>query len=181
MTRRSSATVLRQIEALFTAGSCRGLSDRQLLARFVANRDAVAELAFTALVERHGSMVLGVCRRILADSHDAEDAFQATFLVLVRQAGSIRVDAVNRRDEAVVGRIIADDFAGIDSGGGRFTKSSYLLDVRNGAFGAEPRVQEEVKVRLFGESPVVTSRIKLEVLPTWNGLMNVYVKRQGRW
>ena len=92
MTRRSSAAVLRQIETLFTAGSCSGLSDRQLLARFVAHRDAVAELAFTTLVERHGSMVLGVCRRILADSHDAEDAFQATFLVLVRQAGSIRVD-----------------------------------------------------------------------------------------
>ena len=417
MARRSSAAVLRQIETLFTAGSCSGLSDRQLLDRFVAHRDAVAELAFTALVERHGPMVLGVCRRILADSHDAEDAFQATFLVLVRQAGSIRVDgslgrwlfgvatrvakraranvrrrlarerlgleridaaspdtagktaeaadiqsilaeelgklptrfqapivlcdlegsshevaaqllgcpvgtvksrlsrararlrtglirrglgqpnpstivllsplavpqrlveatsqsaralvlgrlsttpiisaavatltegvlrtmfftklrlvaaalmltvgasavlvnqataqkpsaaartidkpagaapvsddavdlemlkhawvdAVNRRDEAVVSRIIADDFAGVDSGGGRFAKTSYLRDVRNGAFGAGPREQEEVKVRLFGDSAVVTSRIKLEVPPTWNGLMNVYVKRQGRW
>ena len=91
------------------------------------------------------------------------------------------VDAVNRRDEAVVSRIIADDFAGVDSGGGRFTKTSYLLDVRNGAFGAEPRVQEEVKVRLFGDSAVVTSRIKLAVPLTSNGLMNVYVKRQGRW
>ena len=92
MTRRSSPAVLRQMHTLFTAGSCNGLSDRQLLDRFVARRDAVAELAFTTLVERHGPMVLGVCRRVLADSHDAEDAFQATFLVLVRQAGSIRVD-----------------------------------------------------------------------------------------
>jgi RNA polymerase sigma factor (sigma-70 family) len=417
MTRRSSAAVLRQIETLFTAGSCSGLSDRQLLDRFVAHRDAVAELAFTVLVERHGPMVLGVCRRILADSHDAEDAFQATFLVLVRQASSIRVDgslgrwlfgvanrvatraratarrrlarerlgvdrfdagspdtaskaaeagdiqsilaeelaklppryqapivlcdlegssheaaaqllgcpvgtvksrlsrararlrsglirrglgqpnpsysvpllpvavprrlveatsqsaravvlgrlsttpiisaavatltegvlrsmfftklrlvaaallvtvgatvvlvshataqkpnapsrniekragaapvaddavdlemlerawvdAVNRRDEAVVSRIIADDFVGVDSRGGRITKPSYLLDVRNGALGAEPCEQEELKVRLFGDSAVVTSRIKLEVPPSWNGLMNVYVKRQGRW
>ena len=58
-----------------------------LLACFVAEGD---ELAFEALVERHGSMVLGVCRRLLGDSHDAEDAFQATFLVLVRKAGQIR-------------------------------------------------------------------------------------------
>ena len=92
MNKRSSGAVLRQIHTLFTAGSCSGLSDRQLLDRFVAGRDAVAELAFATLVERHGPMVLGVCRRILADSHDAEDAFQATFLVLVRQADSIRVD-----------------------------------------------------------------------------------------
>src|ERR1700733_5376703 len=92
MTRRSSGTVSRQMQTLFTAGSCNGLSDRQLLERFIARRDAVAELAFATLVERHGPMVLGVCRRVLVDSHDAEDAFQATFLVLVRQAGSIRVD-----------------------------------------------------------------------------------------
>ena len=92
MTRRSSGAVLRQIHTLFTAGSSNGVSDRQLLERFLARRDAVAELAFATLVERHGPMVLGVCRRILADAHEAEDAFQATFLVLVRQAGSIRVD-----------------------------------------------------------------------------------------
>jgi RNA polymerase sigma factor (sigma-70 family) len=62
------------------------LSDRQLLERFIAARD---ENAFSALVHRHGSLVLTVCQRVLNDSHDAEDAFQATFLVLVRKAGSI--------------------------------------------------------------------------------------------
>ena len=92
MTRRSSGAVVQQMHMLFTAGTCNGFSDRQLLKRFVARRDAVAELAFTTLVERHGPMVLGVCRRILADSHNTEDAFQATFFVLVRRAGSIRVD-----------------------------------------------------------------------------------------
>jgi RNA polymerase sigma-70 factor (ECF subfamily) len=61
-------------------------SDRQLLEQFARRRD---EAAFEALVQRHGSLVLGVCRRVLHDTHDAEDAFQATFLVLVRKAGSI--------------------------------------------------------------------------------------------
>jgi RNA polymerase sigma factor (sigma-70 family) len=55
--------------------------------RFVSQRD---EVAFAALLERHGPMVLGVCRRILHDGHRAEDAFQATFLVLVRKVSSIR-------------------------------------------------------------------------------------------
>jgi RNA polymerase sigma factor (sigma-70 family) len=63
-----------------------GLSDSQLLQRFVAHRD---QTAFEALVQRHGPMVLGVCRRQLLDAHAADDAFQATFLVLVRKAATI--------------------------------------------------------------------------------------------
>jgi RNA polymerase sigma factor (sigma-70 family) len=63
------------------------LSDRELLERFVASHD---ESAFTVLIERHGPMVLGACRRALPNCHDAEDACQATFLVLARKAGSLR-------------------------------------------------------------------------------------------
>src|SRR6516165_3696455 len=63
------------------------LSDRQLLERFALQHD---EESFAHLVQRHGPMVLGLCRQILRQEQDAEDAFQATFLVLSRQAGKIR-------------------------------------------------------------------------------------------
>src|SRR4029077_15653109 len=79
--------LLRQIDRLFRDGTLVGLEDRQLLERYLTRRD---EAAFAALVDRHGPMVLGLCRRILRDPRDVEDAFQATFLVLVRKASEIR-------------------------------------------------------------------------------------------
>ena len=81
------ATFLREIHQLFAAGTVVGRGDDELVKQFAARRD---EAAFAALLNRHGSMVLGVCRRRLRDSRDAEDAFQATFLVLIRKAGSIK-------------------------------------------------------------------------------------------
>src|SRR5262245_175951 len=78
--------VIRHLRGLAGAGQD-GPSDRELLARFTAARDGEA---FRTLVERHGRLVLGVCRRVLGDWHDAEDAFQAAFLVLARNPASVR-------------------------------------------------------------------------------------------
>jgi RNA polymerase sigma factor (sigma-70 family) len=78
--------VLRRIRALIDSRAASDRSDSDLLERFIQERD---EIAFEAIVRRHGPLVLGVCRRILFDPQDVEDAFQATFLVLVRRATSI--------------------------------------------------------------------------------------------
>ncbi len=76
---------------LFSAGTTRDLTDGQLLERFATDRGEAAEQAFSALVERHGPMVQRVCRGVLIDPHDTQDAFQATFLVLVKRARTLWV------------------------------------------------------------------------------------------
>jgi RNA polymerase sigma factor (sigma-70 family) len=78
--------VLRHIRSLTGPCSLAPMTDGELLRHFVGRRD---EAAFSALVERHGPMVLGVCRRVLGHAQDVDDAFQATFLVLVQRANSI--------------------------------------------------------------------------------------------
>lgn len=79
------------LASLFSLGAAGGLSDGQLLERFLARDEpAASEAAFAALLSRHGSLVLAVCRRELADEDEAHDAFQATFLVLANKARTIR-------------------------------------------------------------------------------------------
>ncbi len=87
MATAQASTVLRHIRGFVAAEQASQLPDRQLLERF---RTGHEEKAFAALVQRYGPLVWGVCRRVLHNWHDAEDAFQATFLVLARKAGSIR-------------------------------------------------------------------------------------------
>jgi RNA polymerase sigma factor (sigma-70 family) len=79
--------LLRHLRKLLAVPSARELPDQQLLERFIHEQD---EVAFETLVQRHGPLVLGVCRRMLHNEHDAEDAFQATFLVLAQKAATIR-------------------------------------------------------------------------------------------
>lgn len=79
--------VLEHLRKLTDPARVGELSDADLLERFRLRRE---EAAFTLLVQRHGPMVLAVCRRVLGDAHAAENAFQATFLVLVREAAAIR-------------------------------------------------------------------------------------------
>jgi RNA polymerase sigma factor (sigma-70 family) len=90
MAGRPSGRVLRQVQRLYNFGAVGALSDAELLDWYVARHDEAAEAAFEQLVIRHGTMVLRVCRSLLHDAHDAEDAFQAVFLVLANRAGSIR-------------------------------------------------------------------------------------------
>jgi RNA polymerase sigma factor (sigma-70 family) len=85
----SSGEAVRQINRLFRDGTASGMTDGQLIERFTTRRAEVAEIAFETLVIRHGPMVLRVVKGILRDPHDVEDAFQATFLVLVKKAHAI--------------------------------------------------------------------------------------------
>src|SRR5271156_3139349 len=85
-----AGTAATLVASLYVEGSLTGMTDEQLLERFVSERGEPAERVFCALVQRHGPMVLSVCRSALRDPHDAEDAFQATFLVLARKASSLR-------------------------------------------------------------------------------------------
>jgi len=87
MATRNVGTVLHCLRGSLIRQDETGLTDGDLLGSFIAGRD---EASFEALVRRHGPMVLGVCRRVLRNEADAEDAFQDTFLVLVRKAASIR-------------------------------------------------------------------------------------------
>jgi RNA polymerase sigma factor (sigma-70 family) len=83
--------VLGQVRNALGRQDAMGMADAELLERYVRQQD---DMAFEALVRRHGPMVLGVCRRVLANAADAEDAFQATFLVLVRKAPTLRSPAL---------------------------------------------------------------------------------------
>src|SRR5262245_21998672 len=86
MARRKLTEVVRYLRQLTSPEKSGGLSDAELLERYVRHRD---EAAFELLLWRHGVLVFNVCRRLLPREQDAEDAFQATFLTFVRKAPSI--------------------------------------------------------------------------------------------
>src|SRR5262249_9617690 len=90
MAARLNGETLRGFDALNRDGSTAVLSDGQLLERYLSLPGPASELAFETLVRRHGPMVLALCRGVLRNDHDGDDAFQATFLVLARRAASVR-------------------------------------------------------------------------------------------
>jgi RNA polymerase sigma factor (sigma-70 family) len=139
-----TGAVGRKIEVLWATGTLTGLSDAQLLGRFAdaRGRDAMAEAAFRELVNRHGPMVLGVCRQILGNRHDVEDTFQSTFLVLVRKARSIRVGEslapwlcgvayrTAQRARAATARYHQADLGQIEESAASSTDVAYQFDLR---------------------------------------------------
>ena len=101
-------TIQRSIQTLFQRGTLAGTPDGQLLTCFLTRDGTEADEAFRILVERHGPMVLGVCRGILGPREDVDDVFQATFLILIRKAASIRKrEAVGPWLHGVAVRVLA--------------------------------------------------------------------------
>ena len=135
MASRGSEAAPRDIRRILESGTVTGMSDAQLLERFASRRD---EAAFEALLRRHGPMVLGVCRRVLGNPHDAQDAFQATFLVLARKAGSLRAgDSLGPWFHGVAHRVAVRTRAGLVRW--RTREKGEVLDTAGPAFDAARR------------------------------------------
>ncbi|HKI19003.1 MAG TPA: sigma factor, partial [Isosphaeraceae bacterium] len=86
---RLAGSAIDGLQTLFHGGVIGNWTDSQLVTLFLTDEEG-SEAAFRVLIHRHGPMVLGICRRVLGDEHAAEDAFQATFLVLVKKAGGLQ-------------------------------------------------------------------------------------------
>jgi RNA polymerase sigma factor (sigma-70 family) len=133
-----SEAVVRHLHTLFNVGVIAGSTDGQLLEQFTCQRREAAEVAFAALLQRHGPMVLRACLEIVGNDHDAQDAFQATFLILARKGrtlwvrdtlgpwlhrvakrAAIRVKTTANRQRAIERRV-----AEIGENRGRFEKRS---------------------------------------------------------
>ena len=136
---KTLGAALGYLNRLFVEGTVSGLSDDQFLDRFLATRDGTA---FEALMARHGPMVLRVCRAVLRNPSDAEDAFQATFLVLVKRARTLR---------------------GRGNVGGWLHLVAYRVAIQANAATARRRVQErrasEMSAMASSNDPVITDEL----------------------
>jgi RNA polymerase sigma factor (sigma-70 family) len=155
-------TALRQIQLVFEVGTVSGFTDRQLVERFVAGRDQCAELAFEALVRRHGPMVLRVCRSILCNHHDAQDAFQAVFLTLARRAATLWVrDSVGPWLHGVACRVATCSRA---ANGRRRAHERRAAEMIAGASQVCEDAQAEFKARLHEELGRLPERFRAPIV-----------------
>jgi HlyD family secretion protein len=154
MAGNSAVPVVHNIRTLYEFGTASGLSDRELLRQFMTRRDAAGEAAFETLVLRHGPTVLRVCRNVLREPADVDDAFQATFLVLVKRCRSMgQIESVAGWLYGVACRVAAH--ARVESARRRVGEARAALrvveaveahdvdDIEKTEFG--PIVQEEVR------------------------------------
>jgi RNA polymerase sigma factor (sigma-70 family) len=133
--------VLERVRNVVAVQSCRDLADHELLQRYVAEQD---ESAFAVLAKRHGSIVLGLCMRVLRHQQDAEDAFQAAFLVFARKAGTIR------KSESIASWLYSVAFRAANklraAKARRSGRQAPLVDVPRGDFSAELCCRETLRV-----------------------------------
>ncbi len=159
-TQGNSNTSAASLRSLLEDGAAGALADGDLLARFAARRGDSAEAAFAALVERHGPMVLHACRAILRDPHAAQDACQATFLLLARRAGSLWVrDSIAPWLHAVACRVAKGARA---AEGRRLALERRAWD--RAAKGVEPRGLDDLGRALHEEIDRLPDRLKAPVV-----------------
>jgi len=168
---------LRQINRLFSDGVVTGLSDGQLLDRFLAERDGAA---FEMLMARHGPMVLSVCRGVLRNPADAEDAFQATFLVLVNKARTLRGRAVLGGWLHLVAYRVAIQANAATARRRMLEKKAGEMAVT--ALMCDPAMGEEVQRALHEEIARLPDRYRLPiVLCDLEGIAQAQAAGQLRW
>ena len=162
---RISNPIGNDLETLFGVGVVGRLSDAELLARFLRREDvASSEAAFAALVERHGPMVLGVCRRMLGDDHAAADAFQAVFLVLAGKAPRVRVDdSLGRWLHGVSVRVSLQARAAARAERAR-VRSLEGLDPVDGSAPADPEGRRELRAAIDEEIARLPGRYRSAVV-----------------
>lgn len=170
----------RHLRVLFESGVVAGLSDRELIERFAEQSGEVSELAFAALVERHGPMVLQVCRATIGDEHEAHDAFQATFLLLVHKARSLWVhDSIGPWLHAVAVRIAAGARA---SSASRRSHECRGVVVASPAIVPTPLEVDELRAALHEEiDRLPQSYRKAVVLCDLEGLTHAEAARRLGW
>ncbi len=172
------------IRTLFEVGTAGVLTDGQLLEQFASRADESAEAAFAALVARHGPMVWCVCRGVLGDAHDAEDAFQATFLVLAKRAGSIRdPDLLGNWLYGVARRTAQKAKARRARWMGRTEGDANMSSIAGDTVLAELRpIQREESAALHEEVDRLPHRLRVPIVLCYlEGLTHAEAARRLRW